>query len=307
MSADKIEADTMMCCASCGITAEVDDIKLKNCTACYLVKYCGIKCQKEHRPKHKRECKRRATELRDELLFKQPESSHLGDCPICFIPLQLDLPKSCIQTCCSKVICKGCSHAKKMCEMEDSLQQRCPFCREATPSTEEGCDKQMMKRIEMNDPVAISQGGGEQYTKGNYRSAFEYFTKAAGLGNADAHYHLSLLYRFGHGVEKDEKKRLYNLEKAVIGGHPLARCNLGGEELKDGQLDRAIKHFIIAAKLGSDESLAALKQLYENEFISKGDFATALRAHQAAVDATKSPQREAAEKYRPNRTSGVDT
>ena len=80
----------------------------------------------------------------------------------------------------------------------------------------------MMKRIEMNDPVAMCQGGGEQYHKG----AFEYFTKAAGLGNADAHYHLSLLYYHGQGVEKDEKKRLYHLEKAVIGGHPLARCNL---------------------------------------------------------------------------------
>jgi len=30
--------------------------------------------------------KTRAAELRDELLFKQPASSHLGDCPICVIP-----------------------------------------------------------------------------------------------------------------------------------------------------------------------------------------------------------------------------
>eukprot|EP00985_Skeletonema_marinoi_P006192 scaffold2689_cov70-Skeletonema_marinoi.AAC.15 len=68
----------MSCCASCGVTAEVDDIKLKNCTACYLVKYCSVKCQKDHRPQHKRECKKRMAELRDEFLFKQPESSHLG-------------------------------------------------------------------------------------------------------------------------------------------------------------------------------------------------------------------------------------
>ncbi|KAK1734131.1 hypothetical protein QTG54_015134 [Skeletonema marinoi] len=63
---------------------------LKNCTACYLVKYCSVQCQKEHRKQHKRDCKKRAAEIRDELLFKQPESTHLGDCPICMIPLPLD-------------------------------------------------------------------------------------------------------------------------------------------------------------------------------------------------------------------------
>eukprot|EP00985_Skeletonema_marinoi_P026872 scaffold21234_cov73-Skeletonema_marinoi.AAC.1 len=65
----------MMCCASCG-TAEVDDIKLKTCTACKSVRYCSIKCQKEHRSQHKRACKKRAAELHDEILFKQPENAH---------------------------------------------------------------------------------------------------------------------------------------------------------------------------------------------------------------------------------------
>ena len=151
--------------------------------------------------------------------------------------------------------------------------------------------------MEANDPVAMCREGRKQYEKGDYSSAFEYYTKAAELGDVAAHFQLSLLYDDGQGVEKDEKKRFYHLEKAVIGGHPLARCNLGCKELKDGQLDRAIKHFIIAAKLGSDDSLAALKQLYEKEFISKEDFASALRAHQGAVDATKSPQREAAKEF----------
>eukprot|EP00985_Skeletonema_marinoi_P010065 scaffold4743_cov161-Skeletonema_marinoi.AAC.1 len=57
--------DVTMFCASCGIAA-VDAVKLKKCTACYLVRYCSVKCQKQHRPKHKKECKKRAAELRDE-------------------------------------------------------------------------------------------------------------------------------------------------------------------------------------------------------------------------------------------------
>eukprot|EP00985_Skeletonema_marinoi_P020392 scaffold12117_cov76-Skeletonema_marinoi.AAC.2 len=42
---DRNEADTS-CCASCGI-AGGDDIKLKKCNGCYLVKYCSLKCQKD--------------------------------------------------------------------------------------------------------------------------------------------------------------------------------------------------------------------------------------------------------------------
>eukprot|EP00984_Skeletonema_dohrnii_P005111 scaffold1799_cov134-Skeletonema_dohrnii-CCMP3373.AAC.1 len=75
MSGAEESDEIMMCCASCG-TAQADDIQLKTCTACKSVRYCSVKCQKEHRPQHKRACKKRAAELRDELLFRQPESSH---------------------------------------------------------------------------------------------------------------------------------------------------------------------------------------------------------------------------------------
>jgi TPR repeat protein len=88
------------------------------------------------------------------------------------------------------------------------------------------------------------------------------------------------------------------LEEAAIGGHPSARHNLGCEEACNGRLDRAVKHFIIAAKLGYDDSLLTLKKCYSTGHISKeDDFAAALRAHQAAFDATKSPQREATEGF----------
>ena len=68
------ENNLSTCCASCGI-AEIDDIKLKDCDGCDLVKYCSDKCKEDHRPQHEEACTDRAAELRDELLFKQPESS----------------------------------------------------------------------------------------------------------------------------------------------------------------------------------------------------------------------------------------
>ena len=98
-----------LCCANCGVT-EVDDIKLKLCDGCDLVKYCSDKCLEDHREQHEEECKKRAKELRDDQLFTQPDGCHLGECPICFIPLPINPQKSIMKACCSKLICEGCLH-----------------------------------------------------------------------------------------------------------------------------------------------------------------------------------------------------
>ena len=97
-------------------------------------------------------------------------------------------------------------------------------------------------------------------------------------------------------VENLNKKNvLYHMEEAAIGGNPEARFLLGYVvEESRGRLDRAVKHLIIAANLGHDGSLVALKNLYGDGHVSKEDFASALRAHQAIVDAMKSPEREMA-------------
>ena len=294
-AATESEIDTMQRCASCGV-AEGDDIKLKKCTACHLVRYCSVKCQRDHRPKHKKECKKRAAELHDEILFKQPESTHYGDCPICCLPIPLDPQKSTSYSCCSKSICNGCDFANKIREVRGKLQIKCPFCRKAAPSTEEEYDERLMKRIEANDPAAICDKGTERYHEGDYKAALEYFTRAVALGYVEAHHQLSVLYQKGQGVEKDMKKELHHTEQAAIGGHPDARHNLGCEEGQRGRMDRAVKHYIIAAKLGHDQSMETVKELYKAGFVCKEDFAAALRGHKAAIEATKSPQREAATK-----------
>ena len=290
------EYDAMMFCASCG-TAASDDIKLKNCTACYLVKYCSVKCQKDHRPKHKKECKKRAAELKDELLFKQPESSSYGDCPICCLPLPNDGQQCVFMTCCSKMICVGCIYAYKKRQLEGRLEPKCPFCREPAPDMYEEQIERLMKRVEANDPVAIQEMGTGRYQRGDYNSAFEYYSRAAALGDVEAHYRLSMMYHFGQGVEKDEKKQIHHLTEAAIRGHPSARNNLGCVEWESGTVDRAAKHWIIAAKLGNDKSLERVKDLYKDGLVKKEDFSAALRGYQTAINAMKSPQREEAAEY----------
>ena len=293
MSAD---AAYSSCCASCGI-AEVDDIKLKPCDDCDLVKYCD-ECQENHKSEHEEDCKKRAAEVRDELLFKQPESTHMGDCPICSVPLPLNIEKSMMYVCCCKVICGGCENANQNREMEMGLQPTCPFCRKSLPDTDEECKEQLMKRIEANDPIALRLEGGLQKMKGNYASAFEYFTKAAELGDTQAHYRLAGMYHNGQGVEEDKGKEKHHLEEAAIGGHPEARYFLGGAEWNSDNINRAVKHWIIAATQGDDEAIKELMEAFKEGHVEKDVLAVALRSHKAAGDATKSPQRKAAEKRR---------
>ena len=303
MSEDN-EADTTSCCASCGI-AEVDDIKLKECGVCDLVKYCSDECQRNHRSEHEEACKKRAAELRDEILFKQPESTHMGDCPICSLPLSLDKQKSGMYMCCSKFICKGCIHAIKMREVNMRRIPSCPFCRKPGTSTVAERDKQRMKRVEANDPSALLQEGLIQAEKRHYLKTLEYCKKAADLGAAGAHYQLACMYNEGEGVEKNKGKEIYHHEEAAIGGHPGARYWLGVYENDNGNVARALKHWIIAATQGLDDSMKELMDAFKRGQLSKDELAATLRAHKAAIDATKSPQRREAEEIEKFYRSGI--
>ena len=288
---DNEQADELRC-ASCG-TAKGNENKLKHCDLCDLVCYCSDECMQNHRPEHEAKCKERAAELRDELLFRQPECTHLGDCQICCLPLPLDPKKRLLLGCCSKILCVGCDYANAVRERDQKLDETCPFCRHIKPKTTEEGVKYAMKRAERNDPAALWQMGVRYVNREEYDAAFEYFTRAADLGVVDAHFNLSVMYMIGLGVAKDKAKELYHLEEAAIAGHPKARHNLG---VYESRFDRAVKHYIIAANLGLDSSLQTLKEYYKHGDVSKDNFAIALRGHYAAVAATKSPQREFGEK-----------
>ena len=280
-------------CASCG-TAAVDDVTLKKC-ACNLVKYCSVDCQKNDRSRHKKACRKRLTELHDKQLFTQPDGCHWGECPICCLPLPIDMSKSTMMACCCKIICNGCDYANGKRETEEGLEHRCAFCREPAADTDEELEKRTMERIKKNDPVAMIKMGKKHLKEGDYGNAVEYFTKAAELGAAEANFLLGTSYYEGIGVEKDEKKARPHLEQAAIGGHPRARGVLAAHEMKNGRLERAAKHFIISANLGCDISLQQIKELFVRGIVTKEDYTAALRGYQAAVDAAKSPERDEAE------------
>ena len=141
---------------------------------CEILQRRVVECQKNHRPLHKKECKKRAAEIRDDRLFRQPDGSHLGECPICCLPLPLDLSKFTLNSCCCKFICNGCSHAHMKRELEQGLEERCVFCREPVPFTQEKMDQNEMKRVKANDPVALCKMGMKCRNEGNYEVAYNY-------------------------------------------------------------------------------------------------------------------------------------
>ena len=105
--------------------------ELKTCTACKMVKYCSRDCQKAHRPQHKKECRKRAAELHDEALFRQPPQKE--DCPICMIPMAVNGDATDVfKSCCGNFICIGCSHAMKM-EAKNQKVPAIPSSHSSTP------------------------------------------------------------------------------------------------------------------------------------------------------------------------------
>ena len=99
---------------------------------------------------------------------------------------------------------------------------------------------------------------------------------------------------FGNGAERDKKKANHYYMLAAIGGNEVARYNLGLDEECAGNMNRALKHYMIAAEGGEPDSLKQIQKLYTNGHATKDDYAKALVARQAYLGEIRSPQRDEA-------------
>ena len=283
-------------CANCG-KGEEAGIDLKACAACKLVKYCSRDCQAAHRPQHKKECKKKAKELHDEKMFTQPPP--LEDCPICMIRLPVLATGRTYMACCGKIICCGCIHAPVYDDKGNISGESCPFCRRPPPKSDEQLIKRYEKRLELNDAEAMCNYGfyssqGMYGLPKNQVKALELWHRAGDLGDAKSYCDLGYAHTMGLGVERDEKKAKYYNELAATRGDIGARCILGSTEASLGNMDRALKHFMIAAKAGSGGALATLREYYKEGYATKDDFSNALQSYQAYVDEVKTDQRDKA-------------
>ena len=292
------ETPALLCCANCGKEGGDGTNKLKNCTACYLVKYCSVACQTSHRKQHKKECRERAAELKDEALFSQGHESLFGECPICMIPLPSDPTQSRVIMCCMKRICTGCILAA----LERGMHNICAFCREPAPCDNASALALVQKRVDAGDAYAL-YFLGEIYLHGQYElqkdesRAAELFRESANLGSLEAHCKLGLMYATGKGLRTNMTNAEYHCEIAAKGGHPDARTNLGRTEVINQNYGRALKHWMIAAKMGEESPLKGIQTLHSDGHATKDDYFRALIGYQQAAEEFKSDQRETANAY----------
>eukprot|EP00979_Chaetoceros_neogracilis_P001389 scaffold247_cov174-Chaetoceros_neogracile.AAC.2 len=291
-------------CAACGDSDDGGG-SLKACTACNLVKYCDRTCQVAHRPAHKKACKKRVAELFDEKLFKQSPPDE--DCPICYLRLPIDFDQRMYQSCCGKMMCGGCAHAHIV-TAADTERFKCVFCRTELSSSHEEDIERMKKRVEANDARAMVRLGG-YYVFGmkglrqDHAKALELMHKSAKLGNHIAHLNLSVDYQNGDIVEKDTRKATYHRQLAAMAGNIHARYNLGSDEGRACNMDRAFKHWMISANVGHDLAMKAVQEGHKSGFVTKNDYAKTTRAYGNSIDEMKSDDRDRAAAFHASRGS----
>ena len=231
----------------------------------------------------------------DEELFKLPPPKE--DCPICYLRMPVSLSGYKYKSCCGKVICSGCIHA--VCTRDRGVGL-CPFCRTRVHTSNNELIKRLMKRIKVNDAWAMYNLGscndnGEVGLPRNHAKALELWHRAGELGNALAYTNIGGVYYDGLlGVGVDEEKARRYLELAAIKGDAVARHNLGVLEKNAGNMERALKHYMISARHGYVNSLEKIKNLFMSGYATKEDYAKALQARQVYLDEIKSDQRDKA-------------
>ena len=297
----------MIACANCGKGEAGDKKSLKICAACNIVKYCSRDCQLEHWSQHKAACKKRVHELHDEALFKDPPEAE--ECPICMLPLPIDLKLIWIKRCCCQRICQGCNEAQIIKDISSGKRGEdvglCPFCRAPSQTTRDEDIRLLKRHVEENKVDAIYNCALRHLegTKGfpkDITKAIDLLLKAAELGSANAYYDLGHLYDEGDEVNRDMKKARHYFELAAIGGCVSARRPLACFAAYVDDYERAYRHAMIGARFGDEECLKIVKIGVKNSFVTKDQYAEALQSYQRVHEDRKSETRDLAAMYYAN-------
>ena len=213
------------------------------------------------------------------------------------LTLPLEGLKTSFKSCCGKTICNGCIYTMHMSEGK----YLCPFCREPNATAANEHIERTKKLMDKGNAEAFNYFSaccvqGRNGMPRDFQKANELWLKAGELGCAVAYHNLGISHERGIGVDTDLEKAKHYHELAAIGGHVNARFHLGSSELRAGNVERAMKHFILAARAGHEKSLEVVKFGFTNEFecITKDAYADILRTCQKRRDEMKSDMREKA-------------
>ena len=238
----------------------------------------------------------RKNKIDDEALFKQPPPKE--DCPICFIQKPALSRGGKYMACCGKDICSGCIYAVESVAV-DGVIPLCPFCRSPAPTSAEEIVERTKKRVKVGDAQAICNIGDYYYSgilgfQQDDGKTLEHWHQAAELGWTTAYNNIGTFYYTGRFVEMDKKKARHYYNLAAMGGGVGVRHSLGCMELREGNIDLAIKHWTIAIKGGFGPDLDNVKRGIKLGMATKDDYLNALQAYEAYLSDIMSAQRDKA-------------
>jgi TPR repeat protein len=159
--------------------------------------------------------------------------------------------------------------------------------------TDEEDNENNMRRVEANDAASIYMLANFYQHRLNglqqdEERAMELFTRAADLGNKKAHSKLADIYKEG-GCSKKAK---FHFEAAAMAGDEVAQCNLGLMEAQSRNIERAVKHWTIAASAGHYKAMQELKTLFEKGFVSRESINSTLEAYNNSCAEFRSEARD---------------
>ena len=211
------------------------------------------------------------------------------DCAICLVPRSRLPHNSSYWPCCGNMICTGCVEENKALIKKHNEKNPgkkvafpCSFCRELPPSSD-GYIRWIEARALKNDHIAL-RNLGSLFTQGNrglpkdHLKALDCWIRAVELASAAACVKIGISYDKGYlGLAVDKERAALFYRVGALRGDIVARHNIGRSEYHDlGNHEIGIRHWKIAAEGGSQDSLDALREIYNadgrmpgKEFISK--------------------------------------
>jgi TPR repeat protein len=127
------------------------------------------------------------------------------------------------------------------------------------------------------------------------------WTQAAELGSSQAHFSLGNEYC---QEEVNLKKVKFHYEAAAMAGHEVERYMLGiieGDFL--GNMERAVKHWMIATSAGSHHALWHLQQVFKKGLVSRDAIDSILTAYNNSCVEMRSEARDKCISYSLNQDS----
>jgi TPR repeat protein len=177
---------------------------------------------------------------------------------------------------------------------QSGIIDKCSFCKAVIVLTNKERVGQIMKRVMANDAGAIHELGcyyynGEFGLLQDRAKATELWTQAVKLGSSKAHYNLGIVYYEG----ADLKKAKFYFGAAAVAGDEEARSKLGGIERSSGNVERAVKHWMIAASSECFRAMHTLTTCLESGYISREAINTTLAAYNVSCAKMRSEARDA--------------